>query len=284
MSSPSMPAPFFEVVVHDDDLIPPLCALCAGFEGGRWRAQECARHLCEWFPEFALTWEEYSNFGPHNAAELLSQAAKNIYSTEKYTRRGELGELLLHAIIRRTHDTVPAISKVFFKDSANDTVKGFDAVHVVIQDDSLELWLGEAKFYDDAADAIRAVIPEIRQHIAADYFRRECAAITNKLDNSWPHAARLKKLLHRNTPVDQIFDSLCIPVLLTYDSDVLKGRQKCSSACQAGIVDEATKHHSSFSRSLGTLPIVVHLFLVPLQHKQQLVTAFHERLKAWQQI
>ena len=34
-----------------------------------------------------------------------------------------------------------AISKVFFKDSPNDTVKGFDAVHVVESLDGLELWL-----------------------------------------------------------------------------------------------------------------------------------------------
>src|SRR3712207_6996007 len=60
-------------------------------------------------------------------------------SSEKYSKRGEFGELLLHSVIRDVFHSEPAISKIFFKDSANDTVKGFDAVHVVEVEGSLEL-------------------------------------------------------------------------------------------------------------------------------------------------
>ena len=40
------------------------------------------------------------------------------------------GNLVTHSM-RQVFDTIPAISKIFYKDSANDTVKGFDAVHVL---------------------------------------------------------------------------------------------------------------------------------------------------------
>ncbi|MEN3029932.1 Hachiman antiphage defense system protein HamA [Chromobacterium amazonense] len=36
-----------------------------------------------------------------------------------------------------------AISKIYFKDAVNNTVKGFDAVHVLATQNGLELWLGE---------------------------------------------------------------------------------------------------------------------------------------------
>ena len=79
----------------------------------------------------------------------MRQVVMSIYQSENFKSRGEFGELLLHAIIRETYNTIPAISKIYYKDGPNETVKGFDAVHVVVTDDTLELWLGEVKFYNN---------------------------------------------------------------------------------------------------------------------------------------
>src|ERR1700712_1625726 len=46
----SGPEPLLEVVLADLDIQPTLTGFCAGFEGGRWRAVELARHLFEWLP------------------------------------------------------------------------------------------------------------------------------------------------------------------------------------------------------------------------------------------
>ena len=51
-----------DVLVADLEITPSLTGLCAGFEAGRWRALELARHLFEWLPEFALTTSEYHAF------------------------------------------------------------------------------------------------------------------------------------------------------------------------------------------------------------------------------
>ena len=108
----------------------------------------------------------------------------------------------------------PMISKIFYKTSANDTVKGFDAVHVVGPPEDMELWIGEAKFYKNIAAAIRDVVTEIIAHIQRDYLREEFLWIKGKIDNASAHAEQMNKLLSPNTSLDAIFKRTCIPVLV----------------------------------------------------------------------
>jgi hypothetical protein len=242
----------------------------------------------KWLPEFALKHSEVEGLGASNALELIAKAAKSVYASEKYQNRGEFGELLLHVALRQCFKTLPAISKYFYKDSRNDTVKGFDAVHAVASEASLELWLGEVKFYDDIARAIADVIVEIEKHLQRDYLRDEFAAITNKIDDSWPHADKLKKLLHPDTSLDEVFDCVCIPALLTYDSPVVGGFFEVSAEYKARFEEEIRKHHASFSAKLSkkALPekLRIHLFLLPLREKASLVAALDEALKRVQEV
>lgn len=246
-----------------------------------------ARHLIEWLPEFALTHSELQSLGTHNLASLLARAAQVIYDTrtadpDYRDRRGEIGELLLHIAIRQVFDTLPAISKFYYKDSLNGTVKGFDAVHVISTPTRLELWLGEVKFYTDIAYAIREVVDEIEKHTKRDYLRGEFALISNKIDNSWPNADRLSRLLHKNTPLDEVFDCMAIPVLLTFESAVLKSHQKISNEFKAAFEDEVRKHHTTFCGKSLPANIRVHLFLLPMKCKKILVDEFDRRLEACQ--
>jgi hypothetical protein len=219
-----LPTPLLQVVVEDLDLTPALTSLCAGYERGEWRAAQLAEHLFEWLPEFALSYSERQGFQDTTAVRLLKRAAQVVYASDKYQRRGEFGELLLHAVVRQHFGSEPAISKLFYKDSANDTVKGFDAVHVVpVDDGSLELWLGEVKFYEDGRAAVRDVAAELHAHTTTEFLRGEFALILNKIDEAWPFADRLKLLLDPATSLDQVFDRLRVPVLLTYDSETVAG-------------------------------------------------------------
>lgn len=149
------PESFFEVRIQILGKLPELTAVCAGYELKEWRKSQLAGHLIKWLPEFALNYSELASIGAHNAADLLAKAARSVYLSDKYKKRGEIGELLLHVICREVFKTYPAITKYFYKDSANNTVKGFDSVHVVVtKQGSLELWLGESKFYEDITKAI----------------------------------------------------------------------------------------------------------------------------------
>lgn len=278
------PDNFLIVRVHNMNRPVGLTGLCAGYESGQWRSSQLASHLIEWLPEFALTFSEWEGIGSHNAVALIARAARTVYTSEKYKNRGEIGEFLLHVAIRQVFKTLPVISKYYFKDSSNDTIKGFDAVHVLATPDSLQLWLGEVKFYKDIKKAIRDVIKELKVHTKRDYLRSEFAAVVNKIDDAWPYAERLKKLLHKNTSLDEVFDSLCIPVFLTYDSAAISAHKAVSNEFKDAFVKEVVEYHNLFSTRASTIKFIIHLFLFPMRSKDELVQQFEERLKACQLI
>ncbi|WP_333769810.1 HamA C-terminal domain-containing protein [Streptomyces sp. IBSBF 2435] len=247
-------------------------------------------------PEFALSQSEAADFDSETGVEMLSRAVKNIYLTDKYHRRGEFGELLLHVVLREVFGTEIAISKIFFKDSHNDTVKGFDAVHVVVNPQgNLELWLGEVKFYDNLARAIRDVVSELHAHVDSDYLRSEFAAIGGKIDPSWVHADEMKQLIANEVSLDEVFDNLTIPVLLTYDSRVVAERvRELSRDLNESPSSTAEAYRKAFEAEIRAgwerfatagLPrrVRIRLILVPLHEKKTLLSDLHERLRAWQQ-
>lgn len=284
---------FLDVIVQDLGVSPSITGLCAGYENNAWRAEALAARLIEEIPSFALTHRERADFGDDTGVHLMGVAVRKIYTTDKYKRRGEFGELLLHLVLREVFGTQPAISKMFFKDAANDTVKGFDAVHVVAPDGgALELWLGEVKFYIDRADAIRDVVLELHEHSERDYLRSEFTAIVAKLDTTWEHHDQLAALLDRRTSLDQVFDVITVPVLLTYESPVVGSRV---DALAAGESPAATDEYrrlfeeeilaglAAFNAKGLPERIRIRLILVPLHTKEALLSALHARLVAWQQ-
>ncbi len=282
--TPKHPDPFLEVRVEKLDLQPSLIGWCAGFEGGKWRSDLLAKHLIEWLPEFALRYSEWKDLSSYDAVRLLGRAAKSVYTSPKYKNRGELGEILLHAMIRQKFKSIPAISKYFYKDSNNDTVKGFDAVHVIQDNSNFELWLGEVKFYKEVTSAIRDVVKELKDHSQRDYLRSEFTAITNKLDNRLSISQPLKELLHPNNSLDKIFKQICIPVLLTYNSEILTKHTELCAEYEKEFEAELLQYRDKFAENELPSNVVIHLFLFPLQEKEVLITKFDEVLKACQSL
>ncbi len=281
---PPHPDPFLQIRVERLDLDPSLAAFCAGYEQNEWRSKQLASHLLDWLPEFALKNSEWQGLQAHNARKLLSKAAQSIYTSPKYKSRGEFGEILLHIILRQYCKSVPAISKYYYKDSRNDTVKGFDAVHIVGNDDNWELWLGEVKFYNRISAAIKDVVEELRDHVDADFLRAEFTAITNKLDADWCDTSKLQLLLNKNTSLDDIFKVVRIPVLLTYDSSVVAGHSSVCDKFKAEFEKEVLAHRQAFANANLPANLTIHLFLLPLKDKATLVAQMDEALKQCQAI
>lgn len=279
MRSIQMPPPLLRAIIKRVEEIPGLVGVCAGFEAGQWRYDQLAEHIVEWLPEFALNEREFGALNGANARRALRAAAETIYNSTKYASRGEVGEILLHAIIRQEFGSIPAISKIYFKDAPNDTVKGFDAVHVVEATDGLELWLGEVKLYQDVVSAVRDVVEELNQHTRIPYLRSEFAAIWRKVDIEHPHRAALEKLLAGNVTMDEVFKRLCIPVLLTYDSSTLAAHQRTDTEYEAAIVAEFEKHHKRFCTAKLPAEIKINLILLPMNNKAKLLERFDAKLK-----
>ncbi len=285
------PELFLNLVFHEVSSLGDDVALCAGFERGKWRNDQLADHVMEWLPEFALNHTELTEMGHNNAVRLTKKAAKIVYQTEKYGLRGEFGEILLHIAIRQIYETIPAVSKIYYKSAVNKTVEGFDAVHVVKNNDGIELWIGETKFYNDVGRAINDVCTEIVDHLETDYLRSEFLLITNKIDPLWPDANSLKELLKESVSLDEVFQRACIPVLLTYDSAAVQSISKSDQEYLDKIRVEISAAYKKMRRKLKSeyearfrenLPITVHVILIPLKDKVTLIDALDARLKSLQ--
>ena len=125
----------------------PTIVVCPGFETRIWRYERLAAHLTDWLPEFVFRPEDLPPEIVNTTAirKLMERAVNHLYDENTKTSRGELGELLLHVTCRQFCNTFPAVSKLFYKTSTNEVVKGFDIAHVRMKTESeVELWLGEA--------------------------------------------------------------------------------------------------------------------------------------------
>ncbi|MBN2286570.1 MAG: DUF1837 domain-containing protein [Tissierellales bacterium] len=278
------PEPFWEVRCHEIGN-QGISGLCVGYELGKWRKEALSDYIMEWLPEFCLNSKECEGLDYSNAVEILRKAAKLVYKTENFRNRGEFGEIFLHAAIRSIFNSVPVISKIYYKSSHNDTVKGFDCVHVVGPIDNLELWIGEVKFYKNISDAINDVIQELEEHLKVDFLRDEFILIENKLDDFDEYTKTIKSLISKKNSIDNIFKRICIPVLLTYESKTIQSYDSISEEYVQKFVTEIKNNHSSFFKKTTKLPdIQVHLFLHPLKNKEELVTTLDTKLRSWRSI
>lgn len=292
MPAEDLPPTVLNVVVEEFDDAIPLLGVCAGHEDSRWRYRALSDDLLSWAMDWILPHDELAGLTHVNAYRLMAKAISRIYKTADTELRGEIGELLLHIILRRFLNSERAISRIYFKDAANDTVKGFDAAHIVEvpvaegSDPELELWLGEAKFFKNSSRAIGAVLDELELHLDTQYLRSEFAAISDKVEPGWKHANKVKALLRQEVSLDQVFQRVVIPVFITFDSEIT-GRHQTSSK---EYVDEIAAHmrqeweafRRRFERRTFPREVRVHLILLPMSTKKDLLDAFDERLKAWQ--
>lgn len=265
---------------------PALTVVGPGYELKEWRTADLVQDLLfRHLPSFALSYTEFNAIDGDTAARSLSRAAQVVYNTDKYKNRGEFGELILHGIVRDFFGAQPAVSKIYYKDSDNDTVKGFDSVHVVETPTEIELWLGEVKYYKDLSAAIRDVTQELKAHFDSNFLKREFVAITNKLDQNWPLAERVAGLLDSANSLDEIVTSLVIPVVLTYESSTVRTHDVVGEEYLAGLEQEAVAAKERFAEKLDVpYEVRIQLVLLPLKDKLKLTDEFHSKLKVWQQL
>ena len=279
-----MPVLQFRVRIPGDQV--PLDVLCAGFELRTWRAKALVgdlfdRHLLS----FALNHGEYESVSGATAMQSIREAAMSVYASDKYRFRGEFGEMLLHGALIDFYGAAPAVSKIYYEDSANEVVKGFDSVHLVVEGDKARIWLGEAKFYDDLGAAMRRALEDIEKHLAADFLRKEFIFVGRKVDSSWPMAQAFRDLIAPTRSLDEISGSIVMPVFLTYDSEAVERSNVVDQSYVETVTEEANQALKSFEQRLTKpLDVEIRLILVPLKSKSDLVKLMHEKLQQLQEI
>ena len=267
------------VVVAQDD----FCGLNVGYECSKWRYEAFSDYLFKWLVEFVTPFSDLIKVNHANCMDIIKRAASVVYSTDKYKRRGEFGELMLHAILRELFDTEPIANKLFFKSAVNETVKGFDSVHARVDDKGeLELWFGEVKFYTSISRAVNAVASEISDHLQKVKIREEFVCVGNIVDRKWEHAKKILRLFSANTSLDDVFKAICIPVLLTYESDVVKSAKAISDQFLDSLREELHQNHALFKSKISSIKVKVNLILLPLDNKEKLIKTLDRKLKGLQ--
>lgn len=261
-------------------------------------------------PEFAFGHHDGTSTDNTKILEKLCDAAKSIYKIKefekvrqiyeegesiddddeekKYLKRGEFGELILHLLLRNFHDTIPLLSKIYFKDAYGSTVHGFDAVH--IQPGTKTLWLGESKLYMSGNNGVKALIKDIKEHFKRDYLDDEFAIISRKIKPyvNIPEKDYWLDLMDKNTKLSDVFSSVTVPLVCTYTSDNFT---KYDDETLKEFIDEYEKEVRGLKRYFDQhndhplkTKLNIILLLFPVRSKNELVRRMHKKLHRLQVI
>lgn len=223
------------------------------------------------------------------------QQVKDIYDNngsidddveDKYLRRGEFGELILHLLLRDFYETTPLLSKIYFKDSFGHTVHGFDAIH--IQQKTKTLWLGESKLYHSGKKGVKALIQDIEEHFKSDYLNSEFLIVSKKIkhfDNIIDKDHWLDVMSKSTKLIDQL-DTINIPLLCTYNSDLFsnysdENAKEFLDEYMAEVRELKRYFDENNNHPLKTNLNII-LILFPVQNKVELVKALHNKLSLLQ--
>lgn len=275
------PDRFFSDLLGSDS---PLGArvYCAGFESGEWRRDQYAEHVMEWLPDYALAEEELSvNHG--NIYVRLKQAAVRVYTSEKYKKRGELGEISIHAICRDFYDTIPISNRVFYKSASNDVVKAFDMVHArVIDGEPVQIWLGESKLWKDRQDAVQDAIKSMRSHLAAGFLKSEKLLLGPQIPKTTPRYDEIMHFFKPQTSLDELLGNAVFPVLVAANSQAVISAKTGDEEYKSSIKKEVEEILAAVSNAKDLAGLKILVISVPVADKDALLDAFDLKLKGLQ--
>lgn len=259
-----------------------LRAYDAGFEQNRFRLKPLVNVILDVVPEYVMGYHAGATVPVEEIRRLLREAAKRVYTTDKYGQRGEFGELILHLLLRGFCGSVPLVSKIWFKDTDNVTVHGFDAVHVVEENGIKRLWLGESKIYTNARQGIRSLVADLSSHLEADYLKREFNLICSKIPADSPDILYWRNLLNEYNTLEAIFESICIPMACTYTSEIYSKYSDASTSFISDFQTECRKLDAYFLNLKPSTNVDILLLLLPVQSKSELVRELDAGLKQLQ--
>lgn len=213
----------------------------------------------------------------------LRKAAIRIYTSEKYSKRGEAGEITLHAVCRDFFNTLPIAPRVFYKSASNDVVKAFDMVHARFPTGGgVELWLGESKLYSTPKKAIEAALTSIKEHLEQGFLKEQKLLIGPQISKSTPHYDELMELFEPQTSLDKFISAGVFVIGILSNSGACSAAKTIDDAYRAALTKEFSALTKSLAQSGLTNAIRIVLLYIPLADKDGFVTAFDSKLKGLQ--
>lgn len=119
-------------------------------------------------------------------------------TTDTKLKYGFYGEVLLDLILRCFLKTNVLLARGYlYSPIENSEVKGFDAFHIIENDNKLDLWLGEAKFYMKFKKPITDVLEKLKISLSDGYVNKNLLAIIDLQDRFTAPSSRLKIILNK---------------------------------------------------------------------------------------
>ena len=269
-----------------------------------WRLSVLANEIIGAIPEYVFANYKGESVTYTEMVDSLREAAKSIYRIPEYVlmkkycidndpdaemelkklgfnQRGEFGEILLHLLLRDFKNTIPLISKVYFKDSAGVPAHGFDAVHIT-PDDGI-LWLGESKFYKDAKSGLKALLDDLTNHFKKDYLNEQFSIIKkNASNNSIPERDYWIDRLSSASKLSDKLNMINIPMLCIYNDDIYERYDDFSDEQAVSYHKSSVKELKNFFDTNNNHPLKkrlnIILFMFAIKDKKSLIMALHEKL------
>lgn len=275
----------------------------------RFMEKEFIDHTMKYLPEYAMGYDP-TRISQLRIVDYLREAARGVIrlknierikgyidkntpynqwdneSLSYYNSKGIFSELILHFLLRDIKDTLPLISKIYFKDSVPMEAHGFDAVHVK---DNI-LWLGETKFYNSGKSGIKSLISDLNKHFTHDYLNEQFVIISralihnNELREKW-----IKKVTNCKRLKD-IFGMIRIPLLCIYEDNITSSI--INELNQGGLPESVYISHvrdmKSYFDSNNTYPnknnVEYVLMLLPVESKDRIVSSMLSKIFSMQNI
>lgn len=258
-------------------------------------------------PEYVFA--DYEQINNTNATQKMREAAHSLYQTEAYQEinkyldgddsfkekaenhksysRGEFGEILLHILLRDFKETIPLVSKVYFKDSTGVPAHGFDCVHFSQADNIL--WLGESKLYTDGKRGVDELIKDLKDHFNHDFLSEQFNIIKKNVNNnSIPNRDYWIEQLSKNVRLKDMVANVNVPLLCVYSDDAYKNYLDSKISDINSVIEQNTRDLKTYFDTKNNAPLKsklnIILFLFPVKDKHEFVLKAHERLRIWQNI
>jgi hypothetical protein len=209
-------------------------------------------------------------------------------------KEGDLGEIILHTLLRKYMNTIPLLGKLYLSTDKNTSAKGYDVVQILPNENKNILILGESKMYSLAKSGIDDLVGDLRVHFTTDYMRRQFVRIAenSRADDSTIQnkiAAPMKRkiedwefALRTAQSLDKVIDELCVPLLCTYTYSEYANHKKISDQFIENFEKEILELDKYF-KNKGIQPpacLNVILMLFPVPDKDALIKKYYDRIDA----
>ena len=217
-------------------------------------SEEVSRIIYNGIVEFAVNEYDidYDNLEKEQRKAIISRIRYNPDANNAAKLKyGFYGEVLLDLVLRAFMGTnVLAARGYFYSPIEHSEPKGFDAFHIIEHDSDIQLWFGEAKFYQDYAAAITSVLEKLEITLSDSYLKRNLLAIINQRDHITTHSPSVEALMDswENNPeinlakeISSHHMKLVYPVFIGYQKNKTDLYHESISKCIEHITNEC-KH------------------------------------------